>query len=1151
MSRDALRNWLGFSYFRLLCQARTPYLSEEAQLSPSDMPWEAEAKTADLYRLYGMKLQAKDLLKLFSDFSKAQADRIEAAEDKTLYLYELRLNSEGRYIPGSLRMDYYVWSLSQLLAGHEDINFQDKASLEAELDQELCQGNPVFTAPLVLALNQSLAKLSGLENFLEEATYFVLDPDEEEDLTGREKIREQKISDIRLVAQDVERNDPITHYLLPDEESVRPNLLDLEDSETWRQMFRPEIYALSSWPRESGLSLAHLWISLKMQQAYDAGTYPQGAFLSFQAPLGSGRDLLIEDHLAYLLYIRALELSRLSKPADAFTMRRFQTPPHDFAGNFYVPYQMLGRQVLTLSSSAADSLRDLSDRLNRTSAGRDLSYYVGSWDDLRKLVEGLLADLDRKKKGTERRLSFREAKTAFNHAVAAALAKREKIRDVYVLTEAQTELHIGLSLMKQEAEDLTGLVESELGQMEDLKHEKDLAKEDFQGRREDLESFKADMKGFWKFVYLLFKIGPYKHQADSLESKVDEADVAFRAAQEKEDKQEKKLADLRVQQELLDKRIFLQEEKIKSKEPKVDVNDWTMGPNYADHDFYQNINTAEVQASTAWMDQEFLALREAVFKASLDLNRAFLDHSTEIRSNLERLSLLLQGQYEEADVRRSLGILLNTLRLQVPILCVPLDFLRELEAHTPQGQMGSLIYLDPQSDLASDLLGPLWRAGKSFFLSDHLAPPDRSFPPNPIEESLLKLFNLDASYVDPFVGADRFLMEAYSPLVKWGDKAMAFPLRFLDRWSEPMFSLDNRIHWHDYLLGLPLEAESKADDFIEKSDWLDTGGLADEGSLFVSAQADILSDKLLLYLDKHNKLPSCLILVPFIRVYHGLLHYIEQNWFSEDSSFMEKPGETALRKWVKDYIRPLPNHAGPLSDAPRASDEVILMLGCDQAADSSCLDIFSERPEMLHQVFRLAYRKLLIMGDAGLWTLHAPMDKVYTLLTDREEPQGLNKKTLLLFAHDEALAEGKLYPETDRYLIADEDQAKVRIRKMHPDLIRKEFPAFLNTPPSDLSGVYEHLDVMERLSLKTSSLLTDEAWIRNFYDLLMAMAPEDMPLPDFKSLDDSYLLVDFHRTGRTWKLGEVHFMDLEDKAEADETQPTEIMSEDKETSDVQ
>lgn len=1149
MNKSDLRSVLGFWHHQMQFAAKEAILSPATLYNPSYMPWQdANSSESHAYSVFAGQVSAKELWRNMGFSNEKMAVWV----DRNLFLYTLNITHTGEYLANSFKIHKHLWAYSKLRANSdtEDIlDFHALQDLENQIDEELCAASIRIDRDFLHNLSTSMCSFLLLqESEIWDINYVAID---HIDFAPRTKYLEREkrfLDSFRKIAREIEVNTPVANFIATISNEEKPFGLSGSNSNIWKKNLSPDRFPMVSWPNHKKLNTAEQWIMSDIHNAKEQTTSQ-----SYQAPWGSHRVHILANVIAEFVHKRAHFIANLSKPADGFTMRRFQEAPHDYAKNYYVPLRGLQTSALTISANKQDTLSDMLSALwsrwsTKGNADLDFNLYkdyaidylgsvaksygdnrakgliaiqVDSTDDLLRLVEQLITYLDAEAKKPSAKdtelISFREAKKRF-HVVEEKVTR--KLRSLDALADDADQLvHFQLerdALYYQKEDQLRAIEEAKLFET-DMQDEIKQAESNLKWRIEDKENYKETMHGFWKFVFNLLNMGPYKGQIDKLDEKISAEQKHIASLNESFLAQNKQRLDMQVQFDLLEKQIFLQEDKIKRLELKTQEQRRKLGDSYLDYAFFQNIDSDEKQQIAPWMDDDLACMQIELFYSSLQVLYSFILESTEIRSNLDRLALLLKGKFtREEDREDALPILLSSLRLIVPALHIPNTLLFELEAFTGEAEMGTLLYLDAEKHHAYQMLPLVWKSNRIISLSDHLASRSIHQFIAPIDYYLHENFNIPYAYLDPKLAASDFLLANNDTLLQLGNVQSPFALRYFYEQENPFFDLDNRLLWDNILVGYPLEPASQADDFLEHSDWLDISGRAEMNSIFVPNEAEEFTNLMQAYLAKHGKLPNIAVYMIFPSVYEGFITYAKTHWLETASPFVSRFKPEEIIAWIDAHVFLLADRKKTVAD------EVVFICGGDTKQSDLVKKILWEDLKTVHTILNVVRRKLLFIGDAELWIESPMMKAIYDVINRSNLIVGSNQKTVYFYPTSETFDPAKKYRSTDVYYAANDDQSIIRFKKMFPEEISPQMTDFFSIAESEESERDESaydiaplLDELERLSARTCTVVLSEDWLKQY------LAHQSYNHEEDQVVSNRAVQVNLDRVVKVWKIAQV------------------------------
>ena len=1024
MSKRNIRNVLGLWYYQELLDSLgvSKSISDETSL----LPWERNLEDSNLscenYKILGGEFlcTAFDNLESLGKYDEPLDSIHSWDQDKRLPLYSLHVTAEGTYIPGS----FNLWEITVLLIEiykikSEDIYFDNNIEvLNKQIDAELTAVKPRFSDRLIRNLNKSLGKILfnvNLDDFeyLNLLSYKILEgEDDNYSLNNKQSLL------LKKAAESVDTNTLIGKYIdgLIDVSDAEINPASLDNPEVWDRNLQPYAYAKVAWPRKTQMNSSQEWISNSINLS------KKSDIKYFAAAKKTQREIIVEDLIAQQVEKRATILNSLSKVSDAFTMWKFNSAPDSYSKNYYSPLNQLSESSLVLVADDKSELDLLCQRLNSASNLKQQytmsgdfdidkhkevyftnlaeryfkesvwglgAVYIESKADLKRLLDTLVEELDNFEywnslKGTiNEPSSFNRAKQEYREAVLALDNKFVEIQTIYERAMLFNKKLDESERLEKKLQDL----KLELNLLEDEKFEKNVSLDKSVDQLRDRELEYAESKkslGLFKnLLYRLFKLG-------------DEAKL-LAATQEKIEANKRETDEIRNSIGLLEAQIskLLSEKdeqdrlqnalqmEIETLEPQYEVDKEQFQKNYVDRKAYTNFNSSEFHAITPWVDNEFSLLRERLFKASLDLQRAFILQSNEIRQNLKRAQLMLDDKYDLEDVEFSWQTLFRSLQLIVPLFIFSKKSLEELLFYGKNAENGTFIFLDPETQKAKDLVSSLYLADRFIALGDPLIMPKMPNYSKSINLALGDYFELRTEYLSPDMSTTDYLLVHSEMLFEVGGRKIPFPLRMQYLMAEPLFSLYNELCLDNLLFGRPTVVETFDDKpkVLDSSSWPVIRTDLDSEQLFSQQNADVALKLIDDYIKNYDEIPD-LGLAFFFRD-------VLEEWLRYSEDFFSKRAVNYSAVTLEDILSFLGKNSFLLVDWDgTVYTELIFIAGASLQCDGHSVELFDRSARSLYTLFNSVSKNLLILADPELW---AESDRMH-LLFKRMSELGFNHK---------------------------------------------------------------------------------------------------------------------------------------------------------------
>lgn len=1186
MTKNDIRNVLGFWYSKESFESVYPEVEEILSDEMENLPWESQNKFGT-YMVFGGKVNNSvidSLLQPENDLHKTFDNSKEYSS-----IYNFSVDERGNYKKSSFSISNYLYLFSKLWLGKslDELEFEI-TSINEQIDSEISKANPKITKQLLKNLNRSLSqlifneKLKDLDSLNLDAFVTV-----NGDSLASQKSKSQKLKFIRKAASEVEKYDTIYQFI---EEGLTGqfNIIDINSMEYWDDNLNPNAYPKSAWPRKTLPNASQQWIINDFTKS-DARKIK-----SYNAPKYSHRSLIIENFIAQSLEAKADYLLKLKKPADAFAMSRFTYPPQNNSANYYNPANKLTQQNMILSGVDRNKLKSIvaeiieADSLNvdsSTTSYFDIqrnkeiyltevinkynektgymnkpawgaaAVYIETKADLILLIDLLLEYME------DHRFYFDKENPQFylpefksvqddyldsnieatkaleknNEVYKSALTFNHKLAEVERIEER---IHNNeYRLLKLEEQ------QKELGRSLFLSEDKVLA------RKYELDELEKNINFWQKLLYKLLKIG--------------EEGKALAEAEEKLKQNEQEIQEIKNKQDALDKFNHELEEKIAELEiqadqeqininnlrPQEEINKSNFGRNYIDRETYLDISSIKFHNSTPWEDELSFKARCENFYRAMHLNRTFVLRSNELKQNLKRMKKFLNDEFEEVDKINSWQSLFSSLQLIIPLIAIPKTSFETLFEYSKIGASGIVVNLDPQKETADDLVSALYIADRAVFLGDFMQMDVHDSLNIKMKKALLSRLNISGETLLCNSRSTEYLLHCEDSVIALGNELVPFSVRVQNRIVEPLFSLQNEICLDNLLLGKAIAMNPNPDKILEQSSWLMLHTETAENSLFSTQSSDIAMVTISEYYDKHQKLPDLGIAFFYNDVYVNWIKFSKE--YLDHKKNKSKDDIEKIHQWIKDNSFLLSEWTG------REFEEVIFIAGASLDTDASIISEFVDSVKPLNTLFNTVKRNLMILADSRVWAQTEAFARLYSDLNGQNQSKSLKQKELTFVTFPfkanlldensettetfdklkETIQNTGIKFDTDVYYSGDifgihslieatyaEDAAKelVVLNKLEPEWIENE-----KNDTNAISVVDDILQEMDRLSQNKAVIIVDKKWIDKYLELLYEDVNEDrINKIDDKSIKpvNTLLNLKFNKIESSWNLAQISLL---------------------------
>lgn len=1137
--KDVLRFWYGKENFKPVYPVAEEIISDQSE----KLPWDGQ-ESSDDYMVFGGKIsnsKIDSMLDPDNDLYKTYDNSKEYSS-----IYSLSVNQSGGYKKSSFRISNYLYLFSKILLNNDlnELEFEI-ASINEQIDSEISKANPKITTELLKNLNESLGKLIFNEKIeeidgLNLNTFAIV----KNHSLASQKQKLQKLNFIRKAINELEKPDTLYRYI---EKGLTGqfDIVNVDDLDYWDKNLNPKAYPKSAWPRKTLPNASQQWI------INDFANIDIGNVKSYNAQKYSHRSLIIENYIAQSLEKKADYLLKLKKPADAFAMSRFSYPPQNNSANYYNPANNLNRHNMILTGVDREKLKTIVSEIieaeslsvdNSSTSYFDLqrnkeiyltevinkynektrymskpawgatAVYVETKEDLQLLIDLLLEYMEDNrfyfdKENPQFYLpEFKAAQNDYFTSKMEAISALEKNDEVYKSASIFNHKLEEVERTKKYIEN----IEYKLLKLEEQKNNLNnllfLNQDKLLARKSELDEIEKSVNFWQKLLYKFFKIGEEGKALAEAEENLEKNKLEIQSIKVKQDEIVRTVQELEANIAELDIQIDEEQGIINILSPQEEINKANFGRNYIDRDAYLDISSNRFHNSTPWEDELSFKARCENFYRAMQLNRTFVLRSNELKQNLKRMKKLLNDEFEEIDQINSWQSLFSSLQLIIPLIAMPKTSLENLLEYAKIGASGTVISIDPQKELADELVSTLYIASKSVFLGDFMQMSAIDTFNRSMQKGLLAKYNVSDKILSYKSSSTDYLLHSEDKVVALGNELVPFSVRVQNRIVEPLFSLQNEICLDNLLLGTAIAMNPNPDKVLEHSSWMMLHTETDENSLFSTQSADIAMVTICEYFDKHQALPDLGIAFFFNDVYQKWLDFSRDYLDHKKNKIIDDIEK--VYQWIKDSSFLLAERNG------REFEEVIFIAGASLNTDESVISEFVSSVRPLNTLFNTVKRNLMILADSRVWANTEAFASLYSALNGQNQRKSLKQKelTFVSFPFKANLLDEKsettetfeklkvtiqntgIKFDTDVYYSGDifgikslieatyaENAAKeiVILNKLEPEWIENE-----NNNTNPISVVEDILHEMDRLSQNKAVIIVDKKWIDKYLELI-------------------------------------------------------------------
>lgn len=368
------------------------------------------------------------------------------------------------------------------------------------------------------------------------------------------------------------------------------------------------------------------------------------------------------------------------------------------------------------------------------------------------------------------------------------------------------------------------------------------------------------------------------------------------------------------------------------------------------------------QLGSPWLPDALHAKREALFRAAMDVHRAFLDCAAQnMQHNLAILMSALHGASLGSPEKDALlPDLWATLFAVIPILSTTFASMDRMLGRLPPRSIGWLLVDEAGQAAPQQAVGAVMRARRAVVVGDPLQVPPVTALPDTLARAICGRFDIDAErWAAPAASAQTLADRASRYRAVFGGdggptRPVGAPLLVHRRCEAPMFGISNAIAYDDLMVfGTMPRTAGPVATALGPSRWIDVGGLPRGKWCPAGGEATVDLVRELPRAGVSD--PDLFLITPFRDVAKGLR-----------ARFAERDGplyglDVDPTSWVKDRIGTIHTFQG------REAEAVILVLGAPAPAQAGARMWATAEPNILNVAVSRAKQALYVVGSRSAW----------------------------------------------------------------------------------------------------------------------------------------------------------------------------------------
>lgn len=1017
--KNILSCWHKLEHFN---PANAPKSSEEnvELLNIEQEPWKIPLKSKNPKKTieYSIFLGVFDSIivnDFVNDFFKVK-EKNENFRSSKICFASLKLNEEGKYINDSFGISTLPWALSQLesnkIKSNNWANSFDNIKndlleyIELTFKETITNSNGEIKGTSRVLNNNQIIQF---QNEIEKKCNWSVKPKKTIYIKRIEKFR------IKNNKNSKSSSDILNSFYIKDLEKIISNSKEKTLSNAFKlylngslnkhskridvsknitslkETLSPKNIPDGCWPSTYTLSLMQqfavnsIFNNLKNEK--------QSGLFSVNGPPGTGKTTLLRDIIAPIIVDRAKELHKITTPADAFEKIGQIKINENFSPWIYKPIKSISKGGIVIASSNNGAVENISKELPLKKEvsedyQNDISYFkevaqncinennwgiisavLGNKENRNNLVNSLwfnkeFKDLQNTLKNDKLfdNLEWNSIRKIFENKLTEIT--KEKIRleqlkneynDFILIEKNLITLNQNLKYIENDYNKLKKESENQKNKIEILNREKSEI-------LSELSIVKSSKPNF--FVYL-FNSSRRKTYKIALNNALN----SYNQLKNKLNTESSNLSKIEKQFDTL-KTLFLNHKEQKTTltnkltylKPKFTNAKNELNNNFADVEFWDNIESQKSQEACPWYSQKLKKLNSELFVISLKLQEIFI---LTANAKSSRISTTLAGffEYLKGDkniTRTEVKAMWDTFFLIIPVVSSTFASVQTMFKDLGQEDLSWLFIDEAGQAVPQAAVGSIWRSKRVGIVGDPFQIEPVVTIPNSITNNISNYFDLTNQQVNSELSvqsmADRINSLGTYLTINSKKEWIGIPLRVHRRCISPMFEIANSIAYDNTMYNSTLNPKKISVKF--KTEFINCKGNID-GRHFVPEQAEIIKDLLLEEIYNVKNFPNVFVITPFSEVSFKLKSFLFKYLIKEINKYREVKSEE-MGEWLKNHIGTVHTFQG------KQAEGVILCLGLDEKSKGAA-NWASQKPNLLNVAITRAKHRFIAIGDRDIW----------------------------------------------------------------------------------------------------------------------------------------------------------------------------------------